>query len=316
LILKPIGLALSFGFVSSILIFPKTSNFSFFNAGLKQVKAISNLSKSHCRFLRDSRPSSPKFGDYCEFRATVLKVKGALAQMGMDLGPAKFEYSYGRFSAGDCTRFMTIFTGILDAASGFQIFYHSVDERKALLEGDLKITDTHTVNRANSKALFDTLKENYDPVGQYEKRMKLEMLIESMATGKADQHPFTVADLDRLIDMTSTTFGKSLETCSKAFDIATEWLESANQFRVYTILPWTRKKYITKQKENQVKLEEIHAQLQSDLEKLIPDQWNHMIDVDFKHADLLLSLVGQASMFGFVMKEYFQAIDNLLSFFI
>lgn len=185
-----------------------------------------------------------------------------------------------------------------------------------MLQGDLKVIDTHAVNQATSNALFDTLKKSYKPVGQYERRMKLEMLLESMAREKADQHTFTVADLDRLIGLTSTTFGKNLETCSKAFDISIEWLESANQFRVYAIFPWTRKKYIAKQKENQLKLERIHAQLKSDLENLIPDQWNHMIDRDFEHPDLLLSLVNQASASGFMMKEYFQTIDNLLSFFI
>lgn len=111
------GLAMALGFVSSILIFPKTSNFSFFDTGLKQLKVISKLSKYHCEYLADSRPSSPKFGDYWQFRGAVLKVKRALALMELDLVPAKFEHSYGRFSAGDCTRFMTIFTVIVDAVS-------------------------------------------------------------------------------------------------------------------------------------------------------------------------------------------------------
>lgn len=221
-VIKPLGLALALNLACCCLIFPKSSNFSFVDGLCSCLKMYGKMAEIHVNVLKKDRPSykskNHNFERHRKLRNIAAQLRGKMMSIQSEEGLMGMEISYGRIDRHTASEFSSLMKKMLKKMQGLEVFFGFIDDCKKIL---LKDKRTLTVGNFEQKQLIE-----------------LKQLTHGVSSLK---------ELDDLMDhiysMTKPVMGKA----NHAFNCALSWLESANQFRVYSFI--NRKSHVKRQRE-------------------------------------------------------------------
>ncbi|CAN6603030.1 hypothetical protein TRVA0_002S02058 [Trichomonascus vanleenenianus] len=295
IVLKPLGLTFAFNVVLAVILFPKTSNYAFFNSGMNQLKGLYNVSKTLLSIVRSERPSGEGFSKFKKIGQTILTLRARIPLMEMDREMIGSEISYGRFDKISAGKFNHLLSFVSGQLAGFEIFFQFIaDCRKVILEEPIEHPE-------------DPCRPYEHSIGAYEKRQR-ELFYD------ISQRKIKLEDLDTLMDLVALKLEKPTAVASEGLSVAIEWLDTANHFRAYSI--FSKKKYQQKQAEMANRLREVYEKVVATTEELDTQEWKDDIIKTFNRVEFIPALVGQSLLFGFLVRQYLFSVRVLLEFFI
>ena len=107
-IIKPMGIAFLTKIVTSILIFPTTSSFLYFNGSSKILSGLNKATKNNINFMKTLRPSGPDFSNFEKYSKEITNFRNNISQLEVLASTIKYEISFGRLDAGDAGEFRVL----------------------------------------------------------------------------------------------------------------------------------------------------------------------------------------------------------------
>jgi hypothetical protein len=314
------GFAFAISVALSVIAFPSTANFEFFNGVTKAMTPVGGLLKAHMRILRDVRPSSPDFRNYGQIGADGLKILVGLAPLEMMASASSLEMSYGRLDSGDAGEFRSLLKSLINVLASFEFFYHGIQLRKNILIDELMVQETlgkeSIVPEVNDPAkkssrFYVALHESYKPVGEYENQRRVDTL--KMLLSEADEEDtLSVENLDKLMDLMYHRFAGTLEAADRAMEAITRWLAAANEFRIYSLVPGRYKTHTAAQQKCHEELVIAQAELRCELEKLEQSKWEEALKAESEFGALVAAAVCHGSVYGFSTQKVGTLMDRIL----
>lgn len=233
LITKPMGIAFAANLLVACIIFPFTAGFQYTTFVGRAFKGVQSILQFQRDFMNSVRPSSDAWSTYNGHEGLVGKTRMLTPVMKIVSGSLPLEVSYTRFPLKLYPSFFITFSRFTSTCAGITTIYDSFEQARVSLLGP----QAQPEEGPNGKPY---------PVGNYEDT-------KSMASILADR-PLTLEQLDAAFDDINMTCGPMLEIMVQTLSVCCEWIETANHFRFYTILPFMRSKHVEKQREMAEKL--------------------------------------------------------------
>ncbi|EDK35956.2 hypothetical protein PGUG_00054 [Meyerozyma guilliermondii ATCC 6260] len=318
-VLKPMGLALALKVVCSMVVFPTTSNFRYVDGVLKHLKALEKACKGNSRFLSSCKPSEPNFGNYKKFARDIVGIRSKLPLLDLDALLSKYEITFGRFDAGSIGEMRSSLRNVISFSSSFEQYYQMFEERVDLANNNIRGLSRRRSSVGSSKfeddghsKLFATVHEHYRVVGEYEDKKRINLLRKRICNVDP-QDRVTLLDIVHISELSSTLFTRFLETNTKSIADIIKWIEAANQFRIYSLLPKKWELHKEKQKEmNEVLVETRQTLLVAIKELGSTDKLIAAVKEFSKNEEVLLSLITHTCLLLYVTKQQTESILRLV----
>lgn len=300
-IVKTIWFALAFKIICSIVIFPATSSYCYFEGISGILKALKAASDNNIRFFKTMKPSDPTFSRYKFYSSAVIDIRNKITPLETLAGITKYEISYGRLGPGPIGELRAHVKNLISASSSFEYFYQLVDSRQNLSQGksfhDRKESVTMSGNHHHK--LFGSINETYKPVGAFENNERKALLRERL---NQESSVIKLKDLDYICDVLKPFISPYMEANVKGISLIIEWIETANKYRVNSI--FVPGNHALNQVEMHNKVVDYRKQLTSIILKLEDYTiFEKYLSHKSKDEETMLSLVSQCSLMTFFLTE-------------
>ncbi|CUM49286.1 uncharacterized protein AC631_04429 [Debaryomyces fabryi] len=324
-IIKPMGVAFVTKIVTSILIFPTTSSFLYFNGSSKILNGLSKATKNNINFLKTLKPSGPDFMHFKKYSAAITGFRNNISQLEIVASSIKYEVSFGRLDAGDAGEFRYLLKNLINLSAGYEFFYQLLSERLDIVSDNIRglgrrASTSSTYNPKNTTGhskLFTALQQSYKSVGEYENSRRIKLLRNRIYSTDASDS-LTLQDLDNVSRFITTYFTSILEAVDFGIENVTKWLTAANKFRTYTIIiPGSKEKHKQMQQECRKGLLEAKRRLKNELERWSDHKHiENLMQGTTRNEEALLCLISQASLFLNLAKDQSKAIMRMIDLFL
>lgn len=323
IVFKPVSVVLAMMLVSCFLIFPVTANYKYNDGALNVLKMIEGIVQLEANLLRDIRhTSSPEdFEKYKKIGEVRKKALQVLSLLDLHAAMVRMEFSYGRFDIGDVGELRSIIKRLANTTMGFDLFYKNLQESRQLHEEASTVSQTGKPQRRASSfvdtrgtsKLYMMLHESYKPVGAFEQGEKKRQLKHFMKLSNPDTL-LTDSEVDEVLGIVDGIFRDITQIYCEALTILVSWLAAANQFRIYS---WVRRgKYKNIQEKEAEKLAAIRQSLSTAFIEVQERKKNAYQKVSHEKPRLLLNLISQSSLYGFLVDESTTSLLRILDLFI
>lgn len=324
-IIKPMGIAFVTKIVTSILIFPTTSSFLYFNGSSKILSGLSKATKNNINFMKTLKPSGPDFMNFRKYSKEITGFRNKISQLEIVASSIKYEVSFGRLDAGDAGEFRYLLKNLINLSAGYEYFYQLLNERLDIVSDNIRelgrrASTSSTYNPKNitgHSKLFTALQQSYKSVGEYENSRRIKLLRNRIYSTDASDS-LTLQDLDNVSRFITTYFTSILEAVDFGIETVTKWLTAANKFRTYTIIiPGSKQKHKQIQQECRKELLEAKRKLKYELERWSDHkQIENLMQGTTRNEEALLCLISQTSLFLNLAKDQSKAIMRMIDLFL
>lgn len=316
-VLKPMGIALALRVVCLIVVFPTTSSFLYIDGMSKHLKSLKAAGDGNARFLRTCNPSDTNFGNYKKFSRDIVSIRLKIPLLDVNAILCKYELSFGRFDAGSVGEIRSQLRNLISFSATFEQYYQMLEEKADLANNNVRglsrrrsSVSTQYDDAGHSK-LFATVHHHYRVVGKYEDEKRINLLRKRICEiDPLDR--VTLKDVNHMTELCSKLFAPYLDINNNAIGNILEWFETANEFRVYSLLPGKWKLYTTKQKEMHKKLLDTEKAL-SDLLIQLGNNEDLIATVKkfSRNEEVLLSLITHTCLMLFIIRNQTECILGL-----
>lgn len=234
LITKPMGLAFATNLLVACIIFPFTAGFQYTTYVIKAFKGVQSILQFQKDFMNGVKPSSENWLTYNGHEGLVGRTRMLVPVIKIVSESLPLEVSYTRFPLKLYPSFFITFSRLTSTCAGITTIYDSFEQARVSVGG---YQGGEQKDGPNGKSY---------PIGNYEDT-------KSMSSILADR-PLTLEQLDAAFEDINMTCSPMLEVMIQTLSVCCEWIETANHFRFYTILPFMRSKHVTRQREMAEKL--------------------------------------------------------------
>lgn len=323
LVFKPVSVVLGLVLVSGFLIFPVTANYKYNDGALKVLKMIEGIVQLEANLLKDiRRTSSPEdFQKYKKIGEVRKKALQVLSLLDLHAAMVRMEFSYGRFDIGDVGELRSIIKRLANTTMGFDLFYKNLQESRQLHEEASNVSQEPSIQRRASSfvdnqgtsKLYMMLHESYKPVGAFEQKEKKRQLKHFMKLSKPDTL-LSDSEVDNVLEIVDDIYREITQIYCEALTLLVSWLTAANQFRIYS---WfTREKSKALQEKEAGKLLTVRQSLSAAFVQAQEKKRHALEKVAEEKPKLLLSLISQSSLYGFLVDESTTSLLRILDLFI
>lgn len=324
-IIKPIGITLVVKIAASMFIFPTSSSFLYFNGSLKILRSLHQTSKKNTSLMKTLKPSAPNFLTFKKYSADITSLRNLISKLEILASTIRLEISYGRFDAGDVGEFRYLIKNVINLSAGYEYYYQLLNERLDVVTDNIRgfgrRTSTSSVynpkNTTGHSKLFTALQQSYKAVGEYENSRRMNLLKNRIYSVDPEDN-LVLKDLDDVADFIKAHFMSLFDAIDFSFDAVTNWLEAANNFRIYSlIVPGSFKKHKQKQENCHQKIVEAKILLTNELEKLKNHRQMEEIMRDVtRNEEALLCLISQTSLFLNLSKDQMKSLIRMIDLFL
>lgn len=325
-IIKPMGIAFLTKIVTSILIFPTTSSFLYFNGSSKILSGLNKATKNNINFMKTLRPSGPDFSNFEKYSKEITNFRNNISQLEVLASTIKYEISFGRLDAGDAGEFRYLLKNLINLSAGYEYFYQLLYERLDVVSDNIRglgrsrASSTSSYNRkkiTGHSKLFTALQQSYRSVGEYENSRRIKLLRNRIYSSDAEDD-LTLKDLDIVARFITAHFISVLEAVDIGLESVATWLTEANKFRTYTIIiPGSHEKHKKRQQERKESLLDAKRRLKNELEKWSDHKRiEKLMQGTTRNEDVLLCLISQATLFLNLAKDQSKAIIRMIDLFL
>lgn len=323
-VIKPMGISLAIKFVTSVVIFPMTSSFQYFNVSIKGLKSLQLASENNIRFLKSFQLSAPNFSRFSNYRKDVIAIRKTITAAELFGSTMRFEVSYSRLDLGDTGEFRALFKHLINVASGYEFFYSLLQERKQVAGNDFgdirrrgstgsRITLHHS--QFGDLKLLSSIQDSYRKVGEYESKKRVRSLKARLADPNSVNR-VSLNDLDFISDIIRSHFLPIIEDTHSALSGVIDWLVDVNEFRVYArLIPGAFKKHQAKQRKNNQNLVALKTLLQTSLAHMNDKKF---LETTFRSVGLreepFLTLISQTTLLLHFSRRYAEHILVIVDF--
>lgn len=318
-VIKVMLFALAYKLVISLVIFPELSSSKYFDGAITLLQKLESESIENFNFFKSVTPSHDNFKDYEKFSTIISGIRRAATPLESFAATAKFEISFGRLSVGSLGEIRSNLKNLIAAFSEFIHFYQLIDERKSIASGNY-LTFLHFRRRESlamdsHAKIFGVLKESYKSVGNYETAKRENVLRKRLQSGQGSF--ITIEQLDFISEVLTELFCPYFETLIDGFPVIISWLQAANTFRTYSLLPGRYKVHIKKQQQLQNELKAFQAQLQTRSACLN----DHKTFESFVHdkmpdGETMLFFISQSSLCCYFLQQQFSIMEKIIEVFV
>lgn len=314
-ILKPMGLAFAMKILASILVFPFTSNFKYFQGETEVLATLRATCDKNSSFFRSMKPTLDSFAHYKELPTDIQKIRLRLPLLDVFLQSCRLECSFGRFDAGDAAEFRSKIKPLMNTIAGYEYFYLLFQERKEVASNMfMNFPRRHSLSSAiasSSNKLVAAFAHTYRKVAVFEAAKRTAMLKEKF--GEDPEERITLADLDIISEHISERYSPYLDAISTAIGANVEWLRAANEFRTYSICNWSR--HVEEQEKCHNELVSAKAEFEHAFQVLEQTEASHKnVAEEIEGDEQALCLVSQTALFLFLSKEVGKQVMSLTNF--
>ncbi|CAK9440451.1 uncharacterized protein LODBEIA_P45510 [Lodderomyces beijingensis] len=316
-VLRPAGISLVLKVLSSFIIYPTTSNFNFVTGCKGLLTQLKSTCGKNSNLFNTMRPSAPNFANYKGLKKDISGIRAKMAPLEIVASTIWLEYSYGRFDVGDIGQLRSLIKNVISASASYAYFYQLLQERTHFAKDDFGITrkksTASSLGHGHAK-LFSAFHDSYRKVGEYESRKRIKVLRNRiMHHGKG--HRLTTRDIDRIAKFLTENFKILLDVANSGLQEVIEWVDTANNFRVYAWLPGQWEGYCQKQQEMAQRVKKAKKEVQVALEKFDDvDALKKMMLDTARTEEVLLFLISQGILFLQIAKYQLEKITALLDF--
>lgn len=238
MVLKAIYFTFAVKIVSSIVIFPETSNYSFFKGVLGTLKALEAVSECNIRFFKSMKPSEANFSNYKKLHSDIVNIRNMMVPLELHAGLSNLEVSYGRLGPGAVGEIRSHLKNFINVTASFGYLYQLIDSRQNLTKGKTlndrhkSVVSIHDHDHEGHSKLFGSIHQVYKPVGEFEHQRRLNLIKERLAQKSS---VISLKDLDTISELLKPYFLGYMERNLEALKAVNEWIITANSFRFYTI---------------------------------------------------------------------------------
>lgn len=286
MVIRPMGITFAMNVVASILLFPKTSNFAFFNSNTSILKSLHSMVKLNRTILKEDRPSKCEFTRYLKPRRVFAGLGMTMFMTQIDKRFINMEVSYGRFDKTAANDFGRYLSYIIIQQQGFEIVYQKLHDLRDIIQ-------TGKVS-GNSK------------LAKYEQQQLVEFV-------KRTKGSIQLYELDKLMDVIHNIFDPVLAAADEALRVSVEWLDNANHYRIYSI--FNTKKWHAAQQEHAERLRTAHHNLTQCFDSIESEEWNKVINQVFQNDKTSKAIIDQAVFFGFLIRQYYRSVSRIMALF-
>lgn len=319
-ILKPMCISYAFKIVVGFLIFPCTANWKYVKGSIGILKGLSKINKGNIMFLESMKPSGDNFSKFSKLTNDIASIRVKAPALDLFAKCSAYELSFGRLDAGDIGQFRSHLKNLISISASYEYFYQLFQERVDVASNtfkDLKRRGTvssQSYSTGHNK-LLSTIKHSYKEVGNYESKRRTELLARNFNNG---QKKVTMADLDRIAEIIKSDFKSIIDSTDIALDAIIDWLESANNFRTFSLVsPSIYKKRVSKQQESNKKITEAKNYIEEQMRLAIDvDQLKQRVTKSVKNEESLLTFISQTNLLIHIIKEHCKELISIMELFI
>ncbi|KAF6068862.1 hypothetical protein FOB64_003713 [Candida albicans] len=234
-VIKPFALGFIAKIVSALLVYPTTSNWTFFNGYTKILKGLKSSSEKNAKFFKTMKPSASNFGNYKMFKKEILKLRGSMAPLEIVASTIWLEYSYGRFDVGDVGEFRSLLKNLFTSSSTYTYFYQLLEERTHFVRNEFALVRkrSNASSQFARKPAFDKTDLSYTDVAEYELRQRSKIMKSRIILQGEEDSRLTTIVIDEMATRISQYFAGLLDNADTGIEVIAEWLEAANDFRIF-----------------------------------------------------------------------------------
>ncbi|EMG51116.1 hypothetical protein G210_5978 [Candida maltosa Xu316] len=317
-IMKPMGFALALKIVSSFLVYPSTSNWLFFQTCMKLLTGLDKLQKSNNQLLATIKPSAANFANYKTFKSDISKIRSQMAGGEVTASTVWLEFSYGRFDVGDVGQIRSLIKNLISSTASFGYYYQLLQERTFYARDEFAIKRRRSTSASSHLAhghakLFSAIQDSYKNVGSYEAATRHKILKSRIAI-HGDKR-MSLNGIDRAATFIAKHFHPLLENATDATGIILEWMQAANDFRLYSLLPGQWSKHVQKRTELHEKVQTIKQTMEETIKRFEDvETMKELMTEDEKNDTELLFLISQGVLFLQIAKHQCENIMLILDF--
>lgn len=300
-IVKMVLFSMAMKIFVSVLIFPNTASYTYFNGASGILKLLKVTSDNNLRFFKSMKPSDPTFSRYKFYSAKVVDLRTKITPLEFLAGLSKFEVSYGRLGPGAIGEIRSHLKNLISASSSFEYFYQLLDSRQHLSQGKFVNERRSSVPVApnHHHKLFGSINEAYKPVGTFENNQRKALLRERL---NQKSSVLLLKDLDYICDVLKPFFTPYIEANIKGIALIIGWLETANQYRTYTLF------FPGDHAQNQSEMHHKLSEYRKELTKIVLQLEDYKVFENYfrgksRDEETMLSLVSQCSLMIFFLTE-------------
>lgn len=316
IVLKPFGLSLLVKVLTSLIVYPTTSNWLFFQGSIKFMTQLQKAMDGNTKMFKTLKPSAPNFSNYKAYKKDITKLRSSMAPSENVASTIWLEYSYGRFDVGDVGEFRSLLKNLISSSASYAYFYQLLQERTFYAKDDFAIVrkkSNASSHLAHGHAkLFSAIQDSYKKVGKYESEKRMKVLRNRIAIHGAGNR-MTLGGIDEVAKFMSKHFTPLLEDANLGIQTIIEWLEAANEFRIYAWLPGKWNMHVLKQKEINGKVFKARTTLKDLLRKFEDVETMKKMMVDSTRSENeMLFLISQGVLFLQIAKHQCENILKIL----
>lgn len=117
------------------------------------------------------------------------------------------------------------------------------------------------------KPAFDKTDLSYTDVAEYELKQRLKIMKSRIILQGEEDSRLTTVVIDEIATRISQYFSGLLDNADSSIEVIAEWLEAANDFRIFSWVPGQWSKHISVQKQLNAKVVEAKLELEIELAK-------------------------------------------------
>ena len=316
-VIKPFALGFIAKIVSALLVYPTTSNWSFFNGYTKILKGLKSSLEKNAKFFKTMKPSASNFGNYKMFKKEILKLRGSMAPLEIVASTIWLEYSYGRFDVGDVGEFRSLLKNLFTSSSTYTYFYQLLEERTHFVRNEFALVRkrSNASSQFARKPAFDKTDLSYTDVAEYELRQRLKIMKSRIILQGEEDSRLTTIVIDEMATRISQYFAGLLDNADTGIEVIAEWLEAANDFRIFSWVPGQWSKHVSLQERLNAKVKVVKLELEIELAKFdnVETLKKIMIDTSKPEKEVLF-LISQGVFFLQIVKHQCENILKVLDY--
>lgn len=311
-VLKAVGFTFCVRMACALVFWPTSSSCRYVGGMTKFLGLVNNMVASTRSSMATRRPSAGLEGIGADIPPMAATIQGGIARMEVIMKVLGWEISFGRFDQGDVGELRALTRGLVSWMASYEYFYAGIQERIDVIRQELAPVatrrSTYSSATVQSSKLYAALHSTYKPIGAFEDQMRKSFL--DLARNDFDPDgELKIEDLDRLMDLIHKRYDPLLQAMGETITCTIQWLTTANKFRLFAVLKWSKHK--KRQQEQNERLKASLQALHKALDDASDDSWKKLVKDEGRTGKLMLSLVGKGSLFGFITRQAVGIITNL-----
>ncbi|KAI5957510.1 hypothetical protein KGF57_003204 [Candida theae] len=318
-VLKPLGCGLLLKVGAGFFVFPSTSNFKYI-AGMQGVLTqLKQASEKNMRLFMTMKPSAPNFANYKAFKKEMTSIRSKTAPLEILASTVWLEYSYGRFDVGDVGQLRSLTKNLITSTASYAHFFQLLQERTFFAKDDFTMSrrrsTVSSLTHGHAK-IYSAFQDSYKKVGEYEHKKRLKTLRNRFMHQGLGRR-LRPDEIDEIAELLTHNLSPFLDVSNKAQSKILEWLNAANHFRIFALVPWEYKKHVARQKEMAEKVKEVKRELVETLAKFenVDVLKDMMIDSN-QSEEWLLFLISQGVLFLQIARHQCENLVKLIDLLI